>query len=229
MGLTAAAFVVILAVTGLILNHTETLKLDSRMIKSDVLLDWYRIAPPENPVSFSTGNSWISQLGQRLYFNGQEIADTTGKLIGAATLNDIIVIAVNDQILLTTLTGQLIERLGSADGVPAGMRAITSDDNDRLLILAAHGTYITDSDFIEWQERATTSTNWSKPSEIPAELYRQLVTAYRGSGLPMERVILDIHSGRILGPWGVYVMDAAAILFILLAAAGIWLWAKRNH
>ena len=50
----------------------------------------------------------------------------------------------------------------------------------------------------------------------------------RGSGLPVERVLLDLHSGRIFGKPGVYVVDAAAILFLVLAASGVWLWGKRR-
>jgi len=226
MGLTAAVFVVILAATGLTLNHTEALGLDSRMINSSTLLDWYGITLPKDPVGFTVADHWIRQLGQQLYFDEQEIQDDTGRLIGVARLDDIVVIALQEQLLLTTLTGQLIECLGSAEGVPAGMRAIASNDNS-LLVLAAHGTYITDSDFMEWQEISAPAVNWSGPTDIPASLYQRLAPAYLGSVLSTERVILDIHSGRILGPWGVYIMDIAAVLFILLAAAGIWLWAKR--
>jgi len=51
-------------------------------------------------------------------------------------------------------------------------------------------------------------------------------TPYRGKGLPGERVILDIHSGRILGYVGVLLVDFMAILFLLLAMSGIWMWYK---
>jgi len=229
MGLTAAAFVVILALTGLMLNHTETLNLDSRTVKSNILLGWYGFAAPENPIGFTVADHWVSQLGQQLYFDDQEIPGITGNLIGVVKLNDTIVIALQGQLLLTTLSGQHIERIGNSDGVPAAMQAIGVDDSARLLVRAAHGIYQTDSDLLEWQEIATSAIAWSKPAEIPTTLYQRLVTIYRGTGLSVERVILDIHSGRILGPWGIYLMDAAAISFILLAAAGIWIWAKRNH
>lgn len=229
MGLTAAAFVVILALTGLLLNHTETLNLDSRTVKSNILLDWYGIAAPENPLGFAVDDHWVSQLGQQLYFDDREIPDITGKLIGAVKVNDTIVIALQGQLLLTSSSGQLIERIGNVDGVPAGMQTIGVDGNDRLLVLTAQGIYQTDSDFLEWQEIATPVITWTRPTDIPATLYQKLVVLYRGTGLSVERVILDIHSGRILGRWGTYLMDAAAILFILLAAAGVWIWAKRNH
>jgi hypothetical protein len=47
----------------------------------------------------------------------------------------------------------------------------------------------------------------------------RLVETYRGKGLPLERVLLDIHSGRILGAWGV---DAVSVLFLGLVLTGLW-------
>lgn len=227
MGLTAAAFVVILAVTGITLNHTETWGMDSRKIYSELLLDWYGIRTPK-PLAFTVADHWVSQFGKRIYFDNQEILEVDGQLIGATRINDIIVIAVPEHLVLTTLEGHLIERLDSVDGVPAGMQAITSKD-DSVLILAAYGAYVTDSYFIEWREIESPTSTWSSPTELPSSLKRQLTDVYLGSALTLERVILDIHSGRILGPWGIYVMDVAAVLFLLLAAAGIWLWVKRSH
>jgi uncharacterized iron-regulated membrane protein len=55
-----------------------------------------------------------------------------------------------------------------------------------------------------------------------------LQRSYRGIGLSAERVMLDLHSGRILGRAGVYLVDAAAIVFLLLAVSGTWLWARRQ-
>ena len=51
--------------------------------------------------------------------------------------------------------------------------------------------------------------------------------AYRGGGLPLERVILDLRSGRIVGQWGVYVVDGAALLFLALVITGLWMWATQ--
>ena len=47
-------------------------------------------------------------------------------------------------------------------------------------------------------------------------------------GLPLERVLLDLHSGRIFGEAGVWLVDAAALLFLLLAGSGLWLWGRRH-
>jgi uncharacterized iron-regulated membrane protein len=40
-------------------------------------------------------------------------------------------------------------------------------------------------------------------------------------------VLLDLHSGRLLGQAGPYLMDAAAVLLGLLAASGVYSTLRR--
>ena len=62
---------------------------------------------------------------------------------------------------------------------------------------------------------------------ISPELNRKILARYRGHGLPLERVLLDLHSGRILGKWGVWLIDVVAILLFVLAITGSWMWFQR--
>ena len=45
IGLTAIILVIVLAVTGIMLNHTEALKLDETYVESATLLGWYGFEP----------------------------------------------------------------------------------------------------------------------------------------------------------------------------------------
>ncbi len=228
MGLTAAVFMVVLAGTGILLNHTERLNLADRFVQSDWLLDWYGVAPPAEPVSFAAAGHWVSRLGERLYLDGAEIPGTHGRLVGAATSGETLVVALEEQILLFDSARRLIERVGTAEGIPAGMRTIGVDDRSRLVVHGAHGYYLADEDFLEWRPHAAAAVHWSKPQPTPAALRDKLIHAYRGKGLSVERVLLDIHSGRILGSVGMLLVDSAALLGLLLAVSGTWLWTKRK-
>ena len=44
-----------------------------------------------------------------------------------------------------------------------------------------------------------------------------------------ERVLLDLHSGRLFGPWGVRLVDAMALLFAVLAVSGLIISWRRRH
>ncbi|MDH3900042.1 MAG: PepSY domain-containing protein, partial [Gammaproteobacteria bacterium] len=135
---------------------------------------------------------------------------------------------IEGQLLLFTANGELIERLDGATGVPAGMLSLGLTPAGELAIHAAHGYYRTDDSFLEWHETEDLEADWSRSTVPSAELRSALQQAWRGTGLTLERLLLDLHSGRILGSWGVYLVDAAAVLFLLLAISGVWLWGKRR-
>lgn len=233
LGVAAALLAVLLAVTGLLLNHTEDLELDSRYVRATALLDWYGIRPPGEPLSYAGGGHWVSQLGERLYFDDQELAvDEPGRLLGAVPLQDRMIIALEGRVMLLTLSGELLETLGGAQGVPAGMRQI-GVSGDKLVVRASHGEYSADKDLLQWQEGAKAgdheSAEWARADMPPQALRAKLIEAYRGKGLTLERVLLDVHSGRIVGQAGVIAMDVAAIILILLAVSGIWMWIRHSR
>ncbi|MGH8626650.1 MAG: PepSY-associated TM helix domain-containing protein [Gammaproteobacteria bacterium] len=228
VGVVSALFVALLAVTGLLLNHSPRLQLAKRYVQMPLLLDLYHIELPEETVSFQVGDAWVSQVGERLYLNSIEVADFADRLIGTAKLDDTIVIGVPNQLLFLNAEGRLVEKLGDADGVPAGMRRLGLTPSGELVIEAAHGTYIADLERLAWRHTDVAATSWSRAAPLPPAFRERLARAYRGSGLPLERVLLDVHSGRILGTWGVYLVDAMAVLFVVLAATGFWMWMRRN-
>lgn len=230
LGVSSAVFVVLLAVTGLALNHTEQLELDQKFVGSSILMDLYNISLPEDPSSFSTKHHQISLLADRLYFNATELEEHADQLLGAVELKDTIIVAISGAILLLEQDGELIEKLTGSEGVPAGMERIGLNSTKKLIVQAAHGEYSTDLETLEWVESSATSSNikWSTDSIISEPLKAKLAKAYRGKGLSLERVMLDLHSGRILGNWGIYLVDAVALLFLILAITGVWMWSKTR-
>jgi len=226
VGITAAFFVMLLVVTGLLLNHTDKLNLQNIFVQSEKLLEWYHIQPKGEIKGFSVDQHWLTQIDGRLYFDQMEIADHIEDLYGAVRRNDGFVVSLDDSLLILTLSGELVERLSGSEGVPAGIQSIGLSEDGDIVIKAAHGDYIADLDTTEWHEREGLVVSWSVANAIPEKLSEQLLRLYRGKGLPLERVIIDIHSGRILGQAGVFLVDFMALLFLLLAMSGVWMWYK---
>jgi uncharacterized iron-regulated membrane protein len=227
-GLATALFVVVLSVTGLALNHTESLQLDARHVQSDTLLDWYGIKAPDTIVSYHAGTHAISQLGNQLYLDLQPVPAAEGRLAGAVEFADLIVAGLEEGLLLFTAGGELIEQLGTAAGVPAGIQAVGTTATGKLVIKTAQGNYQTNENFIAWAAATASDVAWAVAAPPEEGLARALRDTWRGSGLSLERVLLDVHSGRILGEGGVWLVDAAALLFLLLAGSGLWLWGRRR-
>jgi hypothetical protein len=224
IGILAVLFVLMLVITGIMLNHTEELSLDAIYIENDFILGWYDISPEQKPSGYKIDNVWVTQLDKHIYFNQREIDDQAGQLHGAVKHNGHIVVAVDNRLILLTNRGEIIEQLTGTEGVPAGMEAIGISRDGYLIIHAAHGNYRVDLDELGWEENEYVEIAWAEIGTIPPELYSKIIRHYRGSGLPLERIILDLHSGRILGDWGIYLIDTAAILLMLLAISGVWMW-----
>ncbi|MGD2076298.1 MAG: PepSY domain-containing protein [Gammaproteobacteria bacterium] len=231
MGVSAAVFAILVAVTGLLLNHTEDFQLDSRHVQADWVLDWYGIEAPERLVSFPVEGRYVTLMGEHLYLDRREIEGQHRDLVGAVALSEIIVVAVSGSIVLLTARGELIERLQGKDGVPAGMKRIGKDAEGRVIVEGGHDFYRSDTDFLRWEKARpdAASVRWSSPGTPGPQLKTALHRHFRGEVLPVERVLLDLHSGRFFGRYGPWVIDAAALLITLLALSGVWIWLRRRR
>ena len=227
IGIISALFVILLAGTGLLLNHTEELALDSRHVPSGLLLDWYGIKAPSSMPGYRVGSHTISEVGTRIYWDTTLMPQVSPPLRGAIAVQDMIIIGTDGQLVLFTSDGELIERMGKSDGTPAGIQSLGINTGGDLVVRTATGILQADSTFLKWRESTDTPIHWSVPVQPVPELRKALQQAYRGSGLTLERVLLDIHTGRILGSHGTYLIDAAALLFLALAISGVWLWARH--
>lgn len=227
-GVFAAFFVIFLVSSGIALNHSQQLQLNNNYIQSQWLLDLYQINPGSKPVSFEAEGIRVSQLGERVYFENREIATDVQQLIGIVNINDIVTVAFDGQLMLVSKEGELIEHLTGVEGVPAGMNEIGSDEQGDIVIKAAHGFYHVNLDALEWKEYDHLEAKWSLASAIPEALSEDLLLQYRGSGLTLERVLLDLHSGRIVGSWGVYFVDLIALVLLVLSCTGVWMWSKTS-
>ena len=228
MGLAASLFVILLTVTGLALNHTDELGLDSSSVQSDTLLDWYGIHAPDIDRSFRAGTHHVTEVGDSVYWDTVKIPGLRTPLIGVVEYTSLVIIGVEDRLLLFTLNGELVEQLDSAAGVPSGIQAIGLTADGNLAIRTLQGYYRVNADFLDWHKTGNLAATWAQSEEPSPQLEQALKASWRGTGLSLERVLLDLHSGRILGSRGVYLVDAAAVLFLVLAASGVWLWGKRR-
>jgi len=231
VGLIAALLVIVLALTGIALNHTEELRLDERFVRSSWVLDWYGVHAPETSTTYATPAAAVTLLGRQLYVGDRPLPGEYERLIGAVATEEMLITAVDDRLLLTGPEGELLAELTTLDGVPAGMQRLGRDGQGRPVIAAAAGRYRPDADLGRW-ERLSESPHdiaWAQPERLTPERLRALERTFRGRILPWERVLLDLHSGRFFGTHGIWLMDGAALLMLFLAGSGVLIWLKRKR
>jgi len=227
MGVSVALLVIILSVTGLALNHTDKLSLDKEFVQSEILLDWYGIKPPAEIILFNNKQRVLVYIDSKFYLDKKLLSESFNKPAGIIYFPHFMAIATDSEIILITHEGEIIERLSSLQGIPAKIKKIGRQLNN-IYIKTVNGLYVTDRDFIKWKKSGTiTNIQWSQSSNISEQQRVTYTQLYRGNILSLERVVLDLHSGRLLGKWGPTIMDTAAILLLVLAFSGTWLWLKQ--
>lgn len=227
LGVGIALVLVMLVVTGIILNHSSELQLDQKPVRQAVLLERYGVELP-SLASYRVGERYLSLVGNnRLFLDEKEIAYCESPLHAAIQYQAGIVAVCSDQLLLLNTNGEIVERLSEAYGLPAGISSLGAFEG-QLWLRAADGEFLADLNSLLFTAGAAPeAVAWVEPNPPTAELAQQLTGRYLGNDVHWERLLLDLHTGRLFGRWGVYLVDAAALGLLLLSFSGVWVWLTK--
>lgn len=230
LGIGLSLFVLLLSCTGIALNHSDNWGLGNRYVSWNWLLDAYGMRAPAPSASFSDSEHHAALLGKRLFFDQREIADGVDVLTGVVVIGKLALVTSDDSAFVLTTAGELVERLDLSQQLPGAI-----DRAGRLgesaVIFSGTASYQSDtglSGFVQTNAVAHGDVAWSSPASLPASLLASIQDQYRGRGLTVERLLSDVHSGRIVGGSGPLFMDAVAFLFILLSATGLYMWLRSS-
>ena len=216
-----------IAVTGVALNHTDDLSLSSRYLNNGWLLNWYGFKPPGQVASITYQNGQLLQLDQQLLLNQQLIGEGFGDLMALCTLEDALVVTTLSTVLLLTQQGDLIERTQLPASLVGQFERVGCESAGPIAEIAGH-LYRPDSLFSNWQSVDQPSVSWSEIEQLGSEERRLIYGLYHQRSLSWERLLLDLHSGRLFGLPGVLLVDLCALLLVLQLISGIYLFIKRN-
>ncbi|HEY5623170.1 MAG TPA: PepSY domain-containing protein [Gammaproteobacteria bacterium] len=227
LGILSIVFVVLLSTTGIALNHTEDLNLDSRFIGSAWLLDWYGIEAPEPGASFRLPGGRITEMGARLYLNGRDVGEAGDTLVGAVATPSYIVAATGSELVLLLANGDLVERIDTTLLLPAAISAIGMLD-ESLVLESGDGLYGADENLLSFEPATkAAAVPWSAASPLSSAELAELQRLYRGRGVSLERLLLDLHSGKIFAAAGPILLDIVGVSLILLSFLGAAMWFRR--
>lgn len=223
MGLLSALILIMLAVTGIALNHTEDLKLDKRKINSNTILNWYGIPSPQNLKSFATLDHWLTQVNQDIYVDNAMLITTEENLLGSIETEEFIVAALSNSLLLISVEGELIEQTPLSN-----IKRIGLNSKKAVVIIAGKEQLSSNDGLLSWHSDNNKAVIWSKNTPLPENIKQTIQNHFRSSILPLERVLLDLHSGRFFGMIGVIIVDISGVFVIILSLSGLAIWLRRK-
>ena len=163
-GIAVCVFLIHLSITGIFLNHTEDLSLDEKYTASPIILALYNISIPNKAESFSVDNNFISRFGDQVFIENQPVVKSEEPIIGSVFSQQILFIAFQNEMVLLTQEGELIERVTSAAGIPENIEKLGASED--IIYLKANNQIwessdqaqtwaLTDSDFNDWSREAS--------------------------------------------------------------------------
>lgn len=218
----AATLIIILAVTGILLNHTNELKLDQRFLTWSWLLEHYGVTETQPAAVYGLKERIISQFDHQVFLDGQAVIQVYEEVLGAVGLEEISILATRDSLYLLTTDGEFIEQLSSATGIPDDIQRIGLYGH-RPAIQNPEGIWLGDDMLDSWEINSVDNIEWSYSLPLPEKTRIQLEEYFQGKGISLERFILDVHNGHILGAFSVWLMDIFAALLVLIALTGLWM------
>ncbi|MFZ2209617.1 MAG: hypothetical protein WAV22_13200 [Porticoccaceae bacterium] len=228
IGVAASLFVILLAFSGFSLNHPELLELDRLVVRSPLVLGWYGIELPDAIDGHALGAHWMSQVGGKVFLDTVPLTSCRGELVGAVESGGEIAVACAGELLLLSATGELQDRIDATYRLPVPVEALGTRDG-QLLLRAQGRTFRVEPEAPSFTALNGAEPAWSVAAPLPPALVAQLAPRAAGDAITLERLVLDIHSGRILGHWGVYWMDGVAVLMVLLALTGLKAWRREQR
>ena len=214
-----------LAISGLLLNHTEGLQLDRKYSSNPILLDLYHIPAPTFKQGILLNGKWLFSVKNAVYVEDKKLLETQDSpLIGGLWQENFIAIATYQQVFLFTPELEWIDTLA----LQTTIKKIGLADT-KIVLDTDQGCLKIDDDFMELSP-CTMSKQfiWSQLDDVPDRVKLAFKQTQYGAVISLERLILDAHSGRIIGLAGVYFMDLMAIFIIMLGISGFTLWLLRK-
>ncbi|TMH44595.1 MAG: hypothetical protein E6H56_01530 [Betaproteobacteria bacterium] len=227
IGFAAMLFFLVLAATGLALNHGPDLSLDGRFVHAEWLARWYGIKSEAPRHAFRSGHHVLTAANGRWLLDGKISGERLPQPVGLVELASIFVVASDTALYVYRENGELIEKLGPGALPGSPVRAIGSSAR-RIVLRTASGIFAS-ADAVSWRPGSERSVRWSAPADLSIS-EQQAYEEALAPGISLEQLLLDLHSGRFAGRYGPLVVDSLALLLAILSLTGAWLFlVPRMH
>lgn len=228
IGILICAFLVLLSVTGIFLNHSDDLSLNKHYLNWPWLLKHYGLKAPEPKQNFNLGSNSVTNVDGQIFYNEVKLFQTSDEIKGAILKNNYLYIALSDEIMIFD---DAIEIVMSLVNMPATVELIgTNPDDEQIRFLDSnYQSWTYNAADSEWIPDSTKIHDWSQLEPMSSSQRQRMQDYFLSKGVTLEQFLLDLHNGAIFKKIGKYLLDAIGVLTFLLSITGILMWGIRKR
>lgn len=217
IGVLASLWLLVLASTGLLLQHSKDWGLEKKHITNSSLLKAYGIGKKYK--AFKHGDQLLQQVDKQLIQNQKITIKLSENITAAIYQSPNWVITTKSQILWINQVGQIAQSMDEIDGLPLPLLDLGLTGN-QLIIKTNDGNFLLNT----LEKINTMPVNWSHETE-DEKLKHNSIQQISHNYVSYQQAIFDLHAG-ITTPS--LLNDIAAIALILLSLSGVFLFFRKN-
>lgn len=203
LALVVFAWLILLSASGLLINHAHDWGLDQRPLPAPLQRWVYGID--------NEPNDYCSEHGA--------IGPECTGLFASFTLAAGSLLLDEHSLYLVDDAGELVEKLAASQLGLASLRAALHQGS-RIFLRDGSKTVVTDIDLMDYkvlgpeESGVLAGQNWKEPKAAISVTW--------------ERLLLDLHAARFLGPAARFINDLLSGFVLLLAISGLWLYRHKR-
>lgn len=226
IGLTAAFFLLWLAVSGTLLTRSNELGFDTLRLRWDWLTAMYGLQAEPPRMGFEAGGHWMAATKENTLLDARELEPRLPPPVGIVELSGAagpqLFIGTAEGLVITTATGERIDELRAPILPIAAIRRIGTTA-DGAIAVQDYDAYQSSDGGNSWTPVLPQAVNWAEPKPLPAE-QRERIAQFARPSILVEQLLIDLHSGRLFGVVGAWIITLIGLLALMLSVSGVWTW-----
>lgn len=227
IGLVAIWLVLWLSITGVFLNHSDGWGLDERPVRLSWLSRLYGLEVAPITQGYALKSGWLVALPQGYYLKGKWVADDYGVLVGGLELDSVTLLVTTESVVVLDQEGEVLDVQGVFHGLEGRYLKVGLRE-DLPALQSSEESYLGDGTASQWQAYLGSggAVRWSVSETLPASLLKGINAMGQAAqpSVSLERLILDLHTGRLFGRFSWLFMDIFALLLVVGAISGFVIW-----
>ncbi len=222
IGLGVVLLVLMVTVTGLLIQLAHPLGWDRAAVRTGWLKSLYGIVTDPVTEGFYVGGHWYTRVGDELFRDDNAMSACTAPLHAVFQQDTDLLVLCGDSLSLFSGAGILLEQL-PAPAVPEQVGV----SEGMLTMQAGEKRWRWVTDTAEWEPLTLPAMPY-RPQPLPQPLAESLSAAVPLPHITRERVLLDLHAGRLFGRIGEWLVTLSGLGLLWLSVTGAMAWWKRT-
>jgi hypothetical protein len=231
IGLFAFFFMGWLGLSGFLINQSASWGYDTVRIDWGWVMALYGLYPEPPRTGFVAGDRWLAVTADYTLFDAsplsERIAEPRGFVESSSGGERLLYVATESSLVVLSLEGERYDELRSPILPVSTVRRVGTAADGSAIAVQDLDAYQSSDGGNNWQTVDPAKVSWSIPQAMP-EAERSRLLEYSRPSVSLEHVLVDMHSGRLFGEIGAWVINAVGFAAIWLAISGTWMWYRIN-